>query len=176
MDTTYHKGFKGNSMTIVLDSSYRNMDDYPSVEDFTYGHAITSSWPMHKGEKTDKKHYSLKLVNVVIPYRANLLTGRYYMASISHTNDKMHRRLLNGSSSPGYNRSNFILCVEKVVGTSWIYLRSMTGSIQTTVLLGGGEFSFKIYDSTGKTLTINSTEDATKPENQVSAIFELSPL
>ena len=176
MDNNYHKGFKSDSLTIILDSTYRNHSDWSKVEEFSYGHTITSSWPMYKSNKTDKRNYSMRLISVVIPYRAALLTDRYYMVSISHTNDKMHRRLLNGSSNPGYHRSNFLVCVQKIVGTDWIYLAPMTPNIHTTVLLGGGEFHFAIFDSYGVPLTINTIEDPNLPANQVSAIFDLTPL
>lgn len=174
MDTTYHKGFKSSSMTVIMDSNFRNMSDWPKVEEFSYGHGITSSWPMYKGSATDKKKVNLKLINVVIPYRAALLTKKYFLVSISHSDDNMNRKLLNGSSSPGYHRSNFVVTVGKVIDTDWIYLSPITGVIPTTIIFGG-EFSFKIHDSLGNDLVINTVEDATLPENQVSVIFELIP-
>ena len=175
MDNDYNKGFKSANLTIVMDSTFRDMNDWPKVEYFAYGNKITSSWPKYKSSASTKRKYNMRIIDIVIPYRAELLTEKYYMASISHTDDPMRKKLLNGSSTPGYNKSNFILSVDRVIGTSWIYLRSMTSSVPTTLDLGGGEFHFQIYDALGDPLVINSVEDATLKENQVTAIFELSP-
>ena len=176
----YTKGFDSESLTIILDSSYRNITDYPNVEDFSYGNTITSMWPNNKGTNNEK-NYNMRLINIVMPYRKELLTERYFLVSISHTNDPMRRKLLGGSSAPGYNKSNFVVTIERCIDTVWMYLRPISGSIQTRALSSGGVFSFKIHNSNGNALHINKFGMHTKEKElldekeQISVIFEMSP-
>ena len=153
--------------TIVLDSTFRDIDDYPNVENFSY---YSPMWP-----RPDEKNYMLGLRSIIIPYRESILSKRYMLASITHSTDKMNHRILNGSYNPDYNRSNFVLTVQKVVGTNWIYLSSITAPILTH-MSSTLDFEFKILDSHGNLLVINSKGDVgTLPENQVSVIFDLTP-
>lgn len=177
-DTTYLTGFKNAPLTIILDSTFRNKNDYPNVEEFSYGPSITSKWITYKGNQTDIKNYYLRLISITLPFRANLLSERYLLVALSHTNhSRMHGKLLNGSSSPGYNKSNFIVTLEKNINNAWLVFKPVTSPIPTSVIVGvAGEFHFALHDSVGNPFVINTIEDPTLAANQISIILELIPM
>lgn len=160
------------SYTVIMNSQRRNISDYPDVESFSYTGDITTGWIMNPSAE---KQYVMTIKRITLPSRKHINDDKYLMVSLVHSGSPVFKHFLHGESAPGFNRANFL--VEAGGGSDkWTHFRQFSSPVRTIIRQGEDTFTFKIFDSQGFPLKINEDMDPTLPENQVTIIFELTPI